>query len=306
MPFALCYTVVKGGDIYMDWIQRMNNAMEYIEQHLQDKMDYEALAQSACCSAYHFQRMFSAIADIPLSEYIRRRKMTAAAFELQSCDVKVVDVALKFGYDSPEAFTRAFTQMHGITPSNARKAGVVIKAYPRMSFQLTIKGDTEMNYRIVQKPAFQLYGIERIFDTKDGKNLIDVPNFWQEIMSNGEFEKLAKSCDFPSTAQAICDYRPIGGEQFVYMIGCMKTPLSNTDGYTVVDIPASTWAIFKNEPHTIEETSKETQSLIRRIYTDWLPTANYDKVDSFELELYYDTTDGRFYEEAWVRVQPKA
>ncbi len=289
----------------MDWVERMNNAMEYIEQHLQDKMDYEALARAAYCSAYHFQRMFSAIADIPLSEYIRRRKMTAAAFELQSSDVKVVDIALKFGYDSPEAFTRAFTQLHGITPSNARRVGVVIKAYPRMSFQLTIKGDTEMNYRIVQKPAFQMYGIERIFDSKDGKNLIDVPNFWQELQNNGEFAKLMKSCDFPANVQAICDYRPIGGTQFVYTICCLKTPLSNTEGYTVIDVPASTWAIFSNEPHSFEDTPKETQSLIRRIYTDWLPSANYEKVEGFELELYYYTMDGRCYEESWIRVKPK-
>lgn len=289
----------------MTWLENMNHAMDYIENHLQDKMDYEKVAQAACSSVYHFQRMFTFITDIPLSEYVRRRKMTLAAFELQNSDIKIIDLALKYGYDSPESFARAFQLMHGITPTAARKFGSGIKAYPRISFQITIKGDTEMNYKIVQRKAFEVYGIEGIFDTKDGENLKAIPDFWTKLMENGEFEKLARSANYPGSVNAICGYRDIGGTKFLYMICSLKTPLSETEGYTVVSVPAAVWAVFVNEPHSVDATSKETQALIARVFTDWLPTSNYEIVPGYEFEMYYGTADGKCYEEAWYRVAPK-
>jgi AraC family transcriptional regulator len=130
----------------MDWLARMNNAMEYIETHLSEAIDYDQVAGIACCSTYHFQRMFSFITNVPLAEYIRRRRLTLAAFELQNTGVKVLDIALKYGYESPEAFSRAFKKMHGVAPMSARDNGVSLKAYPRLSFHISIRGDEEMNY----------------------------------------------------------------------------------------------------------------------------------------------------------------
>lgn len=289
----------------MEWLNRMNNAINYIENNLEDKMDYEKIARAACSSVYHFQRMFSFITNIPLSEYVRRRKMTLAAFELQNSDIKIIDLALKYGYESPEAFTRAFQAVHGITPTSARRNGANLKAYPRISFQMSMKGDSEMNYKIVQKEAFQVYGVERIFDTKDGENLREIPQFWLELRDNGEYKKLQNSANYPHTIlNSICGYKEIEGSKFPYMICTLKTPLSDTQGYTVVDVPASTWAVFVNEPHSIEETSKEIQSLVSRVYTDWLPTSNYDIDPGFEFEMYY-TINEKFYEETWIRVLPK-
>jgi len=135
----------------MDWLDRMNSAMEYIETHLSDDINYDQVAKLACCSTYHFQRMFSFITNVPLSEYIRRRRLTLAAFELQSRDKKVIDIALKYGYESPEAFSRAFKNLHDIMPSHAHNEGVTLKSYPQMSFHISIKGDSEMNYRIIDR-----------------------------------------------------------------------------------------------------------------------------------------------------------
>lgn len=123
----------------MDWLSKMNSAMEYIETHLSENISYDEIAKIACCSTYHFQRMFSFITDVALSEYIRRRRLTLAAFELQTSDIKVIDVALKYGYESPEAFSRAFKTLHGVMPSSARSEGMALKAYPRMSFLISIK-----------------------------------------------------------------------------------------------------------------------------------------------------------------------
>ena len=123
----------------MEWIDRMNNAVDYIELNLTDEISYEKLAQIACCSTYHFQRMFSFITGVPLSEYIRRRRLTLAAFELQTSNIKVIDVAIKYGYESPEAFSRAFKNLHGVMPISARDIGVSLKAFPKMTFLISIK-----------------------------------------------------------------------------------------------------------------------------------------------------------------------
>ena len=129
----------------MDWLDSMNKAIEYIESNLDDEISYEKASRIACCSVFHFQRMFSYIAGVPLSEYIRRRKMTLAAFDLQSTDDLIIDLSLKYGYESPTAFNRAFQGIHGISPSQARKTGTELKAYPKISFTISIKGEEQMN-----------------------------------------------------------------------------------------------------------------------------------------------------------------
>ena len=145
----------------VDSLRTMNAALAYIESRLMDEIDMNEAARIACCSEYHFTRMFSFLAGIPLSEYVRKRRLTLAAFEIQEHGAKVINVALKYGYNSPDAFTRAFQNLHGITPSDARSYGHSLKAYPPMTFQLTVKGGKEMKYRIMEKDAFQVVGISR-------------------------------------------------------------------------------------------------------------------------------------------------
>lgn len=145
----------------MGLLEKMNEALPYIEENLTDDIDLKEAARRAFCSEYHFKRMFSFLADVTLSEYIRRRRLTLAAFELNNSNIKVIDVAIKYGYSSPDSFTRAFQGLHGITPSEARSNGQALKAYPRMTFQLSIKGGNEMNYRIEEKEAFHIIGIKK-------------------------------------------------------------------------------------------------------------------------------------------------
>lgn len=296
----------------MEWLKRMNDALDYIENNLDDDIDYDKLARLACTSVYNFQRMFSFITDVSLSEYIRRRRLTLAAFEVQNSVIKVIDVALKYGYESPEAFARAFLNLHGVTPTSARSMGVQLKAYPRLSFHISIKGDVEMNYRVEQKEAFTVFGAEGIFTTENGENLKDIPKFWQDEINKGTLDKIMKATgeDWNNRyglgpVNSICDYRSTGGSTFPYMLCAIKTPNSVTEGYTEVNVPASTWAIFTTEEHTMEETSNTIQSLIKRVYTEWLPTANYRKVDGYEFEMYYNKENGKCYCETWIRVEKK-
>ena len=155
----------------MEWIERFNEAISYIEEHLTEEIDYEQLGRIACCSSYHFQRMFTYMAGVPLSEYIRRRKMSLAAVDLQGGNMKIIDVAGKYGYSSPTAFNRAFQTVHGIAPSAVKSEGVSVKSFPPILFKITVKGVEEMNYRIETKDAFRIVGasvpldkdIEKIF-----------------------------------------------------------------------------------------------------------------------------------------------
>jgi AraC family transcriptional regulator len=133
----------------MDSLERMNQALAYIEENLTGEINFKEVERLALCSEYHFRRMFSFLAGVPLSEYIRRRRLTLAAFDLIRGDVLVIDLAFKYGYDSPDSFTRAFFNLHGITPAEARNNRQILKAFPSTTFQLIVKGANEMNYRIV-------------------------------------------------------------------------------------------------------------------------------------------------------------
>lgn len=293
----------------MSWLENMNNVIEYIETNLDHEINMNKIAQISCYSVTTFQRMFSIICDMSLSEYIRHRRLTLAAFELQNSNIKIVDLAAKYHYESPEAFTRAFTSQHGVSPSVARNIGTSLKAYPRISFHLTLKGGAPMNYRIEQKESFVIYGIERIISTENEKNWKEVPDFWMEIVSNGMYDKLLLSTNLPvpdeglNLLNAIDCYHTTNSDTIPYMIFAFQTEISNVEGFTLVEVPSATWAVFKSELHTIEETSNALTGLIKSIYTDWLPTANYIKVENFELELTYKCKD-KYYSEIWIRVMP--
>lgn len=162
----------------------MNRAMHYIEANLLEPIDFQKVAQLAGCSEYHFTRMFAFLSGFTLSEYIRRRKLTLAAAELQSSPLRIIDIAVKYGYDSPDAFTRAFQKLHGVTPSEARTAGARLKAVPPMTFQLTIRGGNEMEYRIVEKEAFQVVGLKkRVALIYEGVNP-EIAALWQSLTEN--------------------------------------------------------------------------------------------------------------------------
>lgn len=296
----------------MEWLERMSSALNYVEDNLIDGVEYEKVAMVACTSVYNFQRMFSFITGVPLSEYIRRRKLTLAAFELQNSDIKVIDVALKYGYESPEAFARAFQNIHGVTPTLARGMGVNLKAYPRISFHISIKGDVEMNYRIEEKESFQVFGVERIFTTENDENMKAIPEFWDQLLNDGTATKIEKAAgeahvgDYgEGVIKGICDYRAIGGNLFPYMIGAVRTKNSNTDGYTIIDVPATTWAVFTSEEYLAQDISTATQSLAKRIYSEWLPTAAYEKVQGPEVEVYGTRQNGMWYTEIWIKVRKK-
>lgn len=279
----------------MDWLTKMNEALEYIENNLAEDIDLSIVAQKACCSSYNFQRMFSFITDIPLAEYIRRRRLTQAALELQNSNAKVIDIALKYGYDSPVSFSRAFTNIHGITPNEAKQSGVELKAYPKLSFHISIKGGKEMNYRIETKEAFDVFGIETIASLSGEEGFISPSELWRMSHQNGDYERLfSASGDLPEfISQDLCkihgveNYRKTEGNTFPYMLCAFVSKSSQTDRFQVQHIPSQTYAIFPSEKFRWDEDfSGVLTNLQKRFYSEWLPTANYERVSGANFEIY--------------------
>ncbi len=298
----------------MDWLARMNSALAYVEENLAGDIDYEVLAKKACCSAYNFQRMFSFITDTSLSEYIRRRRLTQAAIELRNSTIKVIDLAVKYGYESPVSFSRAFQGLHGVTPSEARSDGVTLKAYPKISFQISIKGEKELDYRIETKEAFQVFGIEGVFRTdSSGEDPKTPHDLWEQCHANGAYERLAKDAgqlpDFINSdlckVHGVCSYRKTPSDSFPYMLCAFRSASSRVEGYTLVDIPSYTWAIFPSHKFDWQEFGMVIDSLYKRFFSEWLPTAEYEQVEGLDFELYGGNGD-KGYVELWFAVRKKA
>ena len=283
----------------MDWIERLNLSLEYIEQNLTEKLDYEKIAQIACCSAYHFQRMFAYLAGAPLGEYIRRRRMTLAAAELQTGDAKIIDLALKYGYDSPTAFNRAFQGVHGIAPSAARESGVALQAFLPISFKIMVKGAAQMEYRIEQKEAFRIVGLSAPLKENLEENFRVVPQLWAKAAQEGVVPKLAAMMDTP--IKGVLGVSACMGKDWYYYIAAASTlPLADT-GFVEYTVPACTWAVF---PGTGSMPSS-IQTLEQRIVTEWLPTSGYEYADAPDVERYLTPDPQNATFEVWVPVVKK-
>lgn len=281
----------------MEWVERLNQSMCYIEEHLTDEIDYEQLGRIACCSAYHFQRMFTYMAGVTLAEYIRRRKMSLAAVDLQGGDAKIIDVAEKYGYHSPTAFNRAFQSIHGIAPSAIRKEGVSVKTFPPVSFKISVKGAVEMDYRIETKEAFRITGISAPLFKEIDKNFTIVPGLWGKAAGDGTIQKLA----------GMMDSQPMGllgvsacndEEEWKYFIAVASSQRDDT--FEEYIVPASTWAIFPGSG-----TNQSVQELERRIVTEWLPTSGYEYANAPDIEVYLNPDPQNAQYEVWIPVVKK-
>lgn len=281
----------------MEWVDSLNATIQYMEEHLTDEISYDALAKLACCSAYHYQRMFAYMAGVTLSEYIRRRRMSRAAVDLQAGE-KVLDVALKYGYQSPTAFNRAFQAVHGIAPSAVREQGASIKTFPPLRFTIMVKGTEEMEYRIEKREAFRIVGVSAPLEKDLEKNFSIVPQMWGKAASDGTIPKLA----------ALMDGQPLGllgvsacgdAEDWRYFIAAASSAAApEFEEYTV---PAAMWAIFPGEGSNLS-----IQELERRVITEWLPTSGYEYGSAPDIEVYLnpDPENAKF--EVWIPVVRKS
>lgn len=269
----------------MNWINGLQNAIDYMEDHLTEELDYGEIARQAYSSSFHFQRVFHILCGYTLGEYIRFRRLTRAGSDLISSQQKVIDIALGYGYDNPESFTRAFTKFHGVTPSQARVNGTGLKSFSRLSVKLQLEGGTMMDYRIEKKDTFQMIVKKKHFPKGEiGKEQIHA--MWAECARDDTIPTLcryAQPDDLLGDNLVGVSFDSPEEEPFDYAIGLGYHGGDIADGFSVETIPAHTWAIFPCEGPMPEA----FQSLWNAIYTEFFPTSEYQPAaGGLCLELY--------------------
>ncbi|MBD2871407.1 AraC family transcriptional regulator [Paenibacillus arenilitoris] len=290
----------------MGLLKEWNDALSYIEDHLADEIDYREAARRAYCSEYHFKRMFSYLAGVPVSEYVRRRRLTLAAFDLRQGAERIVDIAVKYGYGSADAFTRAFQSLHGATPSEARDPERPLKAYPRMTFQLTIKGGNEMNYRIVEKEAFRIVGLmKRVPIVFNGVNP-EIAAMWSSLNEESIRELKGLSNIEPqgliSASANFSEGRMEEKGGLDHYIGAATTKAC-PEHLASLAVAPSAWAVFE----AVGPFPDTLQNVWGRIYAEWFPSSGYEAAEGPEIlwNEHKDVTSPTFRSEIWIPVRKK-
>lgn len=290
----------------MDWITGISKAIDYIEEHITEPTDYARAAKEACSSPFNFQRVFALLCGYTLGDYVRMRRLTLAGEELLSTDAKVIDVALKYGYDSPESFSRAFTRFHGVSPSAVRK-GAAIRSFSRICVKLILTGGSIMEYRIEKKQAAKIICRRREF-TKPGDDYTnrEIPEFWNECGRDGSIQKLCgyikDSARFKGLL-GVCFSTEMTDSGFPYGIGAEYDGEPDPQDFEIVEIPAYTYAVFTvrgRMPDAFRET-------YRKICTEFFPQSGYEYGNGIEIEVYpsADVQNPDYTCEIWIAVKPK-
>ncbi len=274
------------------WIDGIQNAIGYIEENITGDLKIEDIAACSYVSAFHFQRIFTVLCGVTVGEYIRSRRLTLAAQELSRENDKVINIALKYGYNSPDSFARAFSRFHGVSPSAATKKGARLRAYAPLHIKITLEGGTMLDYKITKKAAFTVMGKTRKINTET--SYTDIPRFWQEHMESGENSIV---CGM----YGIC--MGADGKSFDYIIADNYIPWNEIpDGYSAVVIPAGCWAIFPCRgalPNALQDVNT-------RIWTQWLPNCKEYKLGgNYNIELYAPPAQKPedCYSEIWIPLQ---
>ena len=289
----------------MDWITGIQNAINYIEEHLTEEIDYEIVAKEASCSSFYLQRIFSILCGMTLGDYIRNRRLTLAGNELSAADDKVIDIALKYGYESPESFTRAFSRFHGVTPSKAKKDGSKLKSFSRLSVKITLSGGNIMDYKIIEKNAFDIIEKVEAHTVENSENAKSIPDFWMRSHNDGTVKTLLDTTTDRTYIFGVCyGNLPENAKTFDYSIAAKCD--NNTvvpEGFRKNTIPARTWAVFECKgamPNAM-------QDMWHKIISEFFPTSGYQPTYDMDIEAYTDGHMGSpdYRSEIWVPVIKK-
>ena len=282
----------------MGWTESIGAAINYIEEHLCKELTPEIIAQKAAISSFYFQKGFAMLCGMSIGEYIRGRRLSLAGREIILTDRRIIDIALDYGYDSPDSFTKAFTRFHGITPAAARRLGGGLRPFAPLKLKISLEGGSIMNCKIVKKSAFDVLCTERKFTYEEAQ--VKVPEFWNEHMQSGRNKVVHGE-------YGINIDENMGSKEFNYLIADDFAGDEVPAGFEIHTIPEFTWAVFPitgKMPEAIQETEK-------KIFSEWLPNnGEYEIAAGYNIEMYSDpskfergTRDEKYYTEVWIPVK---
>ncbi|MGN1048268.1 MAG: AraC family transcriptional regulator [Eubacteriales bacterium] len=285
----------------MGWMETIGDAIQYIEQHITEEISADEIARQVNVSPFYFQKGFAMLCGFTLGEYIRNRRLALAGNEIATGEEKVIDIALKYGYDSPDSFTKAFTRFHGVTPAKARRDSVMLKSFAPLKISFLLEGGYLMDYKIEKKEAFTVIASAKTFPYEGAKEL--VPRFWQEHFKNGGAKTVMGMFGINIDEE-------MGGNTFEYLIADLCAPEREVpNGYVKRTVPSFTWAVFPcRGPMPVA-----LQDVNTKIYTEWLPALkDYEFAAGYCVEMYSDpskykkgTFDEDYYSEIWIPVKQK-
>ncbi len=285
----------------MEWTQTISKAVDYIETHIMDNISVDDIAREVSVSPFYFQKGFHFLCGITIAEYIRNRRLSLAGNELATSEEKVIDIALKYGYNSPDSFTKAFTRFHGITPSMAQKNRKMLKSFAPLKIKLSMEGGYIMDYRIVKKEEFTVLGVSKNFQYENAKK--EIPEFWNEYFKTGKDTHVCGMFGVNIDEQ-------MGGDSFEYLIADIYNPVKDIpEGFVTKKIPSLTWAVFPCRgamPDSLQDVNT-------RIFSEWLPALrDYEFAAGYCIEMYdapdkykNGTRDENYYCEIWLPVKKK-
>ena len=285
----------------MNWIEGMSEAIAYIEENLTETLEVEEIAKRAYVSTFYFQKAFSLLCGFTVGEYIRQRRLARAGSDLISTNERIIDLALRYGFDSPDSFTKAFSRFHGSTPTAVRRNGATIKSFAPLKLKFILEGGYLMDYKIVEKDAFTVIGSSRRFGMEEGGRLI--PKFWDEHFATGMGKTICGMF-------GICVDQDLGSKDFEYLIADKYQPGREVPpGLKTLVIPKHTWAVFPCRgpmPTALQEINK-------KIFSEWLPTCiDYEIIGDYNIEGYDNVLDyplgnqdPNYYTEIWIPIRRK-
>lgn len=280
----------------MELVASLNEALSYLERHLLEETDSAEAARHVGLSRFYLERTFAALTGMSVSEYIRARRLSLAAQELLSSGAKVIELAFKYGYDTPESFAKAFSRFHGVTPTSARRMSTLLRCQNPLAISIKMEGATIMNYKIEQMDAFMVAGVEKTFHMDSSQQ--EIPKYWQEFFENGLQDKVCP-------VFGICFDADASG-RFPYMIAdFVKSGVELPEGLIQREVPAHLWARFA----CVGPMPGAIQSVTKQIYSEWLPTNGvYEVAQYMEIEMYSagDTASPEYYSEVWIPIRKKS
>ncbi len=285
----------------MNWIESISRAIDYIENNLTNDLKIEDIASYSYISSFYFQKGFSIICGYGVGEYIKNRRLSMAGKEVMNTDKKIIDIAMEYGYDSQDSFTKAFKRFHGFTPTEVRNNGAMIKDFAPLKVNLTLKGGYTMEYKIEEKEAFKVVGLKDSFKYESAKQ--DIPKLWKKFFVKYPFSKVK-----PKYAVNFDD--TMGNNTFAYMIGDdYDESFSVPKGLEIMEIPKFTWAIFT----CVGPANIKMPEINEKIFTEWLPNSNdYEIAEGYNIEYYSNpkdykkgVDDDKYYCEVWIPIKKK-